>query len=279
MRRKKHIYLIAVLFMIAALFAVRLAVNESLAHVEPRIGRENISSLLEKQNFTDEDYRTILEQTGIGKSAVDELKTSVYFAQMMLEFQEQYFAPAFWRCEFIFPTTKEESLTYENGSNRFIEFVPVHNGDIIITRATHTLGWRHGHAAIVTDAENEETLESVLLGQKSSFQDLTKWRNYPSVLVLRPKDEEIGEIAAQFAKQYLSGVDYSMFVGLKKKDKQTQDPIDSTQCAHLVWQAYRAAGLDIDSNGGWLVIPKDIANCKELEVVQAFGFDPDKRWQ
>lgn len=262
----------------AVMFVLWLTVNESRAYTPPTEGREDIRSLVMQETFAKEDYETFLRQTGLGKAAVDDLKAgSENFAADMLGFQEQYFAPALYECEFVFPTTKEERLVRDDGKNRLLTLAPVQNGDVIITRGTHTLGWRHGHAAIVTDAENGETLESVLLGQKSSFQELDKWRKYPSVLLLRPKQQEAGEKAAAFAKERLAGVDYSPFVGVKKKDKQKMAQIDSTQCAHLVWQAYRAAGIDLDSNGGWLVTPKDIAYSEELELVQAYGFDPERR--
>ena len=256
----------------AALFVLWLAVNESRAYVPPVAEREDIGSLVLQDTFSKEDYKTFLLQTGLGRAAVDDLKAdSENFAANMLGFQEQYFAPARYVCEFMFPTTKEERLVRENGNIRLLTLAPVRNGDVIITRGTHTMGWRHGHAAIVTDAENDETLESVSLGQESSFQELDKWRKYPSVLILRPKQREAGEKAAAFAKEKLANVDYSPFVGIKRKNKQQMERIDSTQCAHLVWQAYCAAGIDLDSNGGWLVTPKDIANSSELELVQAYG--------
>ena len=45
-----------------------------------------------------------------------------------------------------------------------------------------------------------------------------------------------------------------------------------------MWYAFKHFGIDIDSNGGAVVLPKDIANSDELELVQNFGFDPDKLW-
>ena len=37
-------------------------------------------------------------------------------------------------------------------------------------------------------------------------------------------------------------------------------------------------GFDLDSNGGWLVKPQDMALSKHVEVVQTFGFNPDTLW-
>ena len=45
-----------------------------------------------------------------------------------------------------------------------------------------------------------------------------------------------------------------------------------------VWYAYKKFGIDLDSTGGAVVKPRDIANSNQGEVVQAFGFDLDKLW-
>lgn len=270
MRKKRAWLLLAAL---TVLLVIRAVVNGQNVHTVSKMQRENITEILAQDSFSEKDYRTLLLQTGLGKTAVEDLKRqSESFTEDMLEFQEQYFAPVYCQSDVMFPTAREERLVDENGNPRTIRLAPVHDGDIVITRATHTMTWRHGHAAIITDAQAEQTLESVVFGEKSSFQMLEKWRGYPSVLVLRPKNRSAGEEAAQFAKTHLGDVDYSLFVGLKKKDKQEETAIDSTQCAHLVWQAYRAAGIDTDANGGWLVLPRDIANSPELELVQTFGF-------
>ena len=52
----------------------------------------------------------------------------------------------------------------------------------------------------------------------------------------------------------------------------------ATHCSHLVWQAYKHFGYDIDSDGGPLVTCNDIARSDLLEVVQVYGFDPDALW-
>ncbi len=52
------------------------------------------------------------------------------------------------------------------------------------------------------------------------------------------------------------------------------DTIKSSHCSHIVWQAYMAAGCDIDSDKGFVVTPKDIAMSDELKIVQIFGINP-----
>ena len=60
-------------------------------------------------------------------------------------------------------------------------------------------------------------------------------------------------------------------------DKAPAD-LKKTQCSHLVWYPYAQFGYDIDSDGSWLVTPKDITNSEYLEVVQVYGVDPEEIW-
>jgi hypothetical protein len=46
----------------------------------------------------------------------------------------------------------------------------------------------------------------------------------------------------------------------------------------VVWYPYERYGYDLDSDGFWLVTPKDIANSDLLEVVQVYGADPEAIW-
>lgn len=48
--------------------------------------------------------------------------------------------------------------------------------------------------------------------------------------------------------------------------------LSGTQCAHLVWYAYKQVGIDLDSDGGIFVTPYDILNSPYLEVVQSYGY-------
>ncbi len=272
--KKRVVMWVAVLFF-ALLFLGNLLRNEFAVRQMPMTGKEDITAVLQKETLTENDYRYLLCQTGLGASAIEDIRKDTFsFRDAILAFQEQYFEPIEHRSEFIFfPTTKEETIQGEE-----IVLPPLRDGDILITRATHTLGFRHGHAAIVIDAAKGKTVESVLLGEKSSVQRVAKWKKYPSLLILRPKREELAIKAAKFAEEHLVGVDYSLFVGLLQKDKQHQNVIQSTHCSHLVWQAYWAAGLDLDGNG-WLVLPQNIAASDELEVAFAYGFDAERRWE
>ena len=41
----------------------------------------------------------------------------------------------------------------------------------------------------------------------------------------------------------------------------------------------RRFGIDLDSDGGCIVKPQDMANSPYMQVVQIYGFDPEKLWK
>lgn len=228
--------------------------------------------------FSEEDYNVLLKQTGLGKDAVDSVFRSVKDPVGALEeYQRNFFNPPAYRCDEIGIITKEERLYDDEGHmvNGF-NIADVRDGDILLTKATHSFGWRHGHAAIVIDALRGKTLEAVLWGQPSMIQNISKWQTYPTFIQLRLKDGKIAEKAAAFAEENLDNIDYGLLTGLFTKYKEK---IDKTQCAHLPWYAYMHYGYDLDSNGGWLVTPKDLSGSKYLEIVQIYGVDPDEIWK
>lgn len=171
----------------------------------------------------------------------------------------------------LFPFTAEERV-----QRNATPIAPLKKGDILITFNTATLDWRHGHAAIVTDADKGIILEHMSVGNNSILSYASKWGKYAAFAVLRHPDEKLAGSAAEYAKEHLTDIPYSIFAGIIKKDMSKEEKIKSSHCSHIVWQAYKAVGEDIDQNGGILVTPKDIAKSDKLKVVQIFGLNPDK---
>lgn len=188
--------------------------------------------------------------------------------------------------------TKEERYRDEEGKFVYMhEFTDVRNGDILISMSTHTLGWRHGHAALVIDAERGITLEAALWGKPSAKMRMRHWSAYANAVHLRVSEEaaekaladsgirrnpgmtaaaQLGQLAAEFAEKNEDGIMYGLLTGIPNKAPDA-DEIKKTQCAHLVWYAYSEFGIDLDSDGGWLVTPRDIAESEELTVIEEFG--------
>lgn len=142
-------------------------------------------------------------------------------------------------------------------------------GDLLVTFSTHTLGWRHGHAALVID--DSTVLEAAMPGTVSGFSSAASWTTYASLLHLRVRDVTPQQQAAvaDFAKSHLAGVSYGFFIGFGA-EKAPASP-RSLQCAYLPWYAWQSQGIDLDSDGGRLVTVMDLAVSPQLEVIQTWG--------
>ena len=153
------------------------------------------------------------------------------------------------------------------------------DGDIIVSATTHVSGFRLGHAALIIDGKNERMAEAFGPGSKSEITSVHSFTNLADFMILRPKfDKEFREQVAAYAKDNMIGADYNFSIGILSK-KYNEEKFTRTQCAHLVWYAYRHFGVDLDSNGGLVVTPPEIANSPYVEVVQIIGFDPVKLWK
>nr|WP_300095207.1 hypothetical protein [Sedimentibacter sp.] len=280
-KHKKLIVAVSAILIIVAAIAILEEVIEPSGYIRPDYPKEDIKTILEKSTLTEEDYKQLFYQTGLGKTAVDELLKKSDGKDEIIKFQDIFFRENEVLCEPIGIITSQESIVNDEGKPMYgFNFAPYENGYVLITKATHSLGWRHGHAAIITDAEKGETLEAVILGTNTMNQNINKWRVYPSFMMLKLKDtsqETLDEIA-QFAENNLNDVPYGLFVGLLSSKNPIPEELKSTQCSHLVWYPFMQNGYDVDYDGSWLVTPKDIANSDLFEVVQIYGVDPEEIW-
>lgn len=221
-------------------------------------------------SLTEQEYDLIFTQTGLGKPAVDALSE---YPEKIEEYREYYLADKDYSCvrEGVFAC--HEFITDADGNAiQNPAFANLQNGDIIITLSIHSLGWRHGHAAIVVDAEKGITSQAVMIGEKSALGHIGEWREFPLVAVLRAKNisAEIRNEIAEFTEEKLLGIEYSLASGfLSGRDMETIP--STTHCAHFVWYAYKYYGIEIDSNGGRIVTPKEILHSDKLEIVQVYG--------
>lgn len=262
--------------------AVPMAIIEPEAHISPRYPTVDISPILKKEVLTDSDYRILFYQTGLAEPAITELR-KLYpdSADRILRFQKNFFSEVRIICEKNSLVSREESLVDENG--RLIsgtELAPLHNGYILVTKSSHTYGWRNGHSALVVDALNGVTLESVVVGTNSAMQDINKWTNYPNFMLYRIKNasQDLLDEISTTAAGLLTDIPYRLSVGIFSPKSAERDKITGTHCSHLIWQAFHFYGYDLDSDRGMLVTPKDIANSPELEIVQVYGVDPGNIW-
>lgn len=241
--------------------------------------------------FTDAEYDFLYHQTGLCRKSIDLVLQRQDGPEELVDLQSVFFDEPNFICIRENLISHREQTTDSNGNVvRTTELIGLEDGDIIITKSSHVLGWRNGHAALVVDAKNRKTLEAIVIGQNSGIRRFKKWEKYPNVLVLRlagVSAEERSE-AARWARKHMLNVPYRLtagFFGTKAEvmenhsGMKTEDTsITGTQCAHLIWRAYAQLGYDLDSNGGWIVTPKQLANSPLLEVVQVYGMDPDQPW-
>ncbi len=233
------------------------------------LSEQELFDLLEKEILTEQDYQTLYEQTGLTKIGIDRFlqKGQKY---EIINIHKDYFANYKVTDERFAPFTCWEKI------NGMVGLVALEPGDIIVTSATHVLGWRYGHAALVVN--EYEVIESFAVGSKSDVTMASMIQDYASFMVLKPKvsEQEKAQVV-KYALNELMGLPYALTTGVFSKKNQKN--IDRTHCAHLVWYAYKQFGIDLDSNGGKIVKPQDIANSPLVEVVQIYGFHPEKLWK
>lgn len=266
-KKSKAVKIIAIVLAFAlcttAVFAYGVDYKHRTALWQPHYKMEDISDVLKKDALSDDDYRLIFKQTGLTKegveaSTVEEILSIQKSFHQKRELVADEFAP----------------FTCCDRTDMFAETVKLQDGDIIVTSATHLSFFELGHAAIVVDAENREILNAIGYDHKSCIEPIEEMTCRPNFVVLRPNlSKEQRKAAAEYAKKELVDLQYSVSVGFFG-NKFSEIP-SLTNCGHIIWYAYKKQGIDIDSDGGPLVMPSDILASKELTVLQVFGTDPD----
>lgn len=267
--------LLSVIFTALAVFGLlELSViysEKSWSHWSPDYAKVDISDLLHKAEKTDEDYALLYAQTGLTKLGIDGLTEAGDYARIQ-EIQDFYFEDHTITCKQFYPYTFIETL------EEYATYAKLETGDLIVSATTHVTFMRVGHAVLVVDGAREKIVESLGIGSPSRLTYASTCANLANFIVLRPTGipTEVRENAAEFAKSSLLDKPYDFTIGILKK--KFPDTLESTQCAHLCWYAYKKFGYDIDGNGGGLVQPRDISKSPYMEVVQTFGFNPDTLW-
>lgn len=272
------------------------------AHISPKIEKQNIQFLLNQPQLTSNQLTTLSLQTGLHPRIVEEY-LSKGRQQELLQIQQLYFEPIHIQSFNTTPFTISEYLVDEQGDRTIgMPLVDLQDGDVLITKNSRFLGWRNGHAALVVDADKGLILEAFMLGTVTKLSLVEKWSTYPSFQVLRLKEEyaledeytrnkngviePLPQKVATYAEKNLIEIPYHLLAGISERDHRTDltkvqaaeqeeitDAIPTgTHCAHLVWYAYMQFGIDLDSDGGWIVTPEDIRNSPYLEVIQSYGY-------
>ncbi len=241
----------------------------------------DLAPVLKGTELSEQDYSLIFSQTGLAKPAIDDLLAEKDGKNKIFAYQNIYYTKHKLYTEKLNPFTLQENImvnkTKVNGpeDNDKIKIAPLKNGDILLTKSTYTLYWRHGHCGIVIDAKKGTILESVEPGTISMYQNISKWQTYATLKILRLENvnqKKLDEIA-QYAVKNLFGLKYGIFASKKQCNK-----LLSANCSQMIYQAYIHFGYDIDSNHGIFITPENIAKSKLLSIVQIYGFNPSKDW-
>ncbi|MBO7297699.1 MAG: hypothetical protein J6U60_01475 [Clostridia bacterium] len=274
-QKRLLVILCAVLFFVGAVLGVLglgvVYTEKNWDYWSPNYEKIDILPLLQKDERTEEDYRILYEQTGLTKIGIDGLLAEDKM-ERILKIQAYFFSkPALDVVHFA-------PFTYLEEVDGVAPLALLEDGDILVSATTRVSWWRYGHSALVVDGDDGVILEALEPGSKSRCSQASTMANLSNFMILRPKlDKSLRKEVAEYALENLRGVPYRLTVGVLSK-KYNPDTIKGTQCAHLVWYAYKKFGVDLDSNGGGIVKPQDMALSAQVEVVQAFGFDLDKLW-
>lgn len=267
------IFLSILLFVGAVLGFLQLGciyTEKSWEHWKPTYDKLDIKPLVYKSELTDEEYQTLYYQTGFTKIAIDDLRKQNAHTRI-LDMQDFLFEEHELIVDHFAPFTYIEEIEAD------APMAILKDGDIIVSATTRVSWWRYGHAALVTNGERNRVVESLSPGVNSAVSNARSFADFENFMILRPKvDEEIKAQVVEYAEKNLIDLPYQMTTGILSRKKA--ESIKRTQCAHLVWHSYYKFGIDLDSNGGLIVKPQDIALSPHVEVVQAFGFNLDSLW-
>lgn len=272
-KRLGIILLSAVLFVCATLGVLQLGSIHSHAGWEyffPEYEKVDLQPLLDKTELTAEDYEVLYRQTGLTKLGIDGLIEEGK-ERKILQIQDFFFKEQ----EVI--VDKFSLFTYMEKINDHAIFAELEPGDILVSSTTSVSWWRYGHAALVVSGESGLIVESIAPGTNSKINYASSFNDIRDFMILRPKaDAQTKAKVVDYAMKNLIGIPYSLTAGIFTP--KYAETLKSSQCAHLVWYAYKKFGIDLDSTGGRVVKPRDMACSPEVELVQAYGFDLDKLW-
>lgn len=274
---KKIIFVIVASLIISSILLTCLGLQiffmiaDTIACYTPDYEKKELSEVLSKDTLSDEDYEFLYRQTGLAKLGIDRLcAMGDDGIKRISEIQDSLFTRHAVRNEWFSPFVCTDFI-YEKIPTAILQ-----DGDIIVSSSTHFSGWRIGHSGLVTDSSKGLILQASAVGDSSSYGGINDFNERTNFIILSPKaDDETKAKVCEYASKNLLGLDYDPAAGVFTPKNSTE----KTQCAHLIWYAYKQFGIDLDCNGGLVVTPKDLANSPLMEIVQVFGFNLDDLWK
>lgn len=267
------------LAVIAAILGALTLFGEQNSATEPSLEKIDLSAIIQKDTLTEQDYAILWEQTGLGKTILQSLWQEPNRKEILLAEQERFFHAPDHSCLSLALFSRSEVITDRE------EYYPLYDlqpGDVLLTKSTHTLCYRHGHSALYIGGG--ELLEAAAIGLPTDTAKAELWGQYPSGIHLRLKEsvakeqgadsKTLGAQAADYAKTELADDNYHLLAGAFHIGTET----DHTQCAHLIYAAYQSCGVEVSSRN-FPVTPHSLLESGRFEILRYWGFDPkDINW-
>lgn len=255
------------------------------------LSADELKLIYDKKDLTESDYRILFEQTGLTKIGIDRAREQYYGWSKVLAIQQSYFTE---RKIYSYDFAPLICTDYMDGMPASIIFLE--RGDIIISSSTHFSGFSIGHSAIVINSFGK-VYQSNNVSEVNGYAYADEmFANRINFMVVRIKPEYFSENGmddasyrdnldrvTRYIETQFTDVPYNPTTGVFTK----KDGTKGTSCSHMLWYGFKhfddenggRFNLDLDSNGRLLVVPKDISKSPYVELVQTFGFDPNKMYE
>ena len=257
---------LAVMLTALVLECGRAWIKRNVAPWSPDYGSIGLFDILDDEELTDSDYDILYRQTGLTRVGIDGLIAADRVSQIY-NIQDDFFNSGI-----VVASNMPLFVTSFDRVMGHYEYPELEDGDIVISFSTYFSAIELGHAAIVVDAQLGLLAETTGYDSPFGYVNAADFFTNSTYAVLRPMcDSSIKEAAVRCATEELLGTRYDILTGIFT-DK-APDTIRTTHCSHSVWYAYMRAGLDLDSNGGKIVTPRDILNSEHLTLVGSRGMD------
>ena len=268
-----------IVFLALVAFGLQIAFwvsDASIRCVQPDYDMVDLDELLSKdpQDLTDDDYELLYRQTGLTRIGIERaFEKGEAGKRLIRAIQTDLFDPHEVKHDQVAPYACTDYIEKQI-ANIYLE-----DGDIIVTSSTHISFVRIGHAGMVTDGTFAQVMQANAYGTYSRLGRIGDFTDRVNFIILRPNPDMISpsvvKDVVKYAKNNLLDIPYEGLTGVLTN----KNDIEKTQCAHIVWYAYKQFGIDLDSNGGAMVVPYDLSHSGYLQPVQVFGFDLDELWK
>lgn len=258
-----------------------------------KLPEEELRELFFKELKTDEDYKILFDQTGLTQIGIERaVLRGERGWQRVKEIQGSYFRPREVDSEEFAPFICTDHI------NDLSKEIYLEKGDILITSSTHFSGFRIGHSGVIIDPYSQTPVfQSNAVGVANGFDKVEfGFTDRINFMVLRIKPEAFGAESV-LDEVYLKCInDATDFIVNELKDGEyfpltgvfsDKNKCKKTSCSHIIWYGFKhfddlnggARNIDLDPDGGLLVTPRNISDSPLVELVQTFGFDPEKLYE